>query len=153
MDGVCRRASGLSDALALERPETAARIYRRTLPIFSRLLKLQRAVFNGLWLGVLGRDSIHALDELYYDEQSLYHEDAHNLGGLSAWEREVLDVYFKQCRSVLVGSAGGGREVIALQKSGFDADGFECHAGLVGTANRLLAEEGLRPSVVQAPAR
>jgi hypothetical protein len=131
---------------------TAARLYRRSVPIFTRLLKLQRAVFNGVWLGVLGRDSLHAVDELYYDQHPLYHGDAHNLSGLNSWERQVLDRYFQQCRSLLVSSAGGGREVIALQKLGFDADGFECHAGLVETANRLLAgEEGLRPSIVHAP--
>ena len=129
---------------------TAARIYRRSLPVFRRLLELQRAVFNGVWIGVLGRDSLHAVDEWYYDEHDLYHGDAHNLSGLRPWESDVVDTYFEQCRSILVGSAGGGLEVIALQRRGFDADGFECHAGLVETANRLLAREGLRPSVVHA---
>jgi hypothetical protein len=129
----------------------AARIYRRSLPVFAKSLRLQRAVFNGVWIGLLGRESLQAVDERYYNEHQLYHGDAHNLSGLNSWEDDVLERYFHQCRSILVGSAGGGREVIALQRRGFDADGFECHVGLVENANRLLAsEEGLRPTVVHA---
>ncbi len=79
------------------------------------------------------------MDEWYYDEHDLYHGDAHNLSGLRPWESDVVGTYFEQCRSILVGSAGGGLEVIALQRRGYDADGFECHEGLVETANRLLA--------------
>ena len=43
-----------------------------------------------------------------------------------------------QCKRLLVAGAGGGREVLALYKSGYEVDGFECHPELVALANTML---------------
>jgi hypothetical protein len=48
-------------------------------------------------------------------------------------------------------AAGGGREVLALQRMSFRVDAWECQPELVAAANALLASEGLEPSVVYAP--
>ena len=36
--------------------------------------------------------------------------------------------------------AGGGREVLALRRLGFEVDGWDCQQELVRTANRILSE-------------
>jgi len=52
---------------------------------------------------------------------------------------------------VLVTSAGGGREVIALERRGLAVVAFECHPELARGANELLAREGLTARVALAP--
>ena len=39
----------------------------------------------------------------------------------------------------MVVGGGGGREVLALRRLGYEVDGFECDPGLVACANELLA--------------
>ena len=48
---------------------------------------------------------------------------------------------------MLVLGAGGGREVLALLKLGYQVDGFESHRDLVVAANELLQEEGFDPAM------
>ena len=43
---------------------------------------------------------------------------------------------------MLVAGAGGGREVLALRRSGFEADGFECSPALVKASQKLFDELG-----------
>jgi hypothetical protein len=134
------------------------RLYFFTQSRFAKTLALARACFIGLWLGVLTRASLHAIDEEYYTRTKRgipgeynFHSTAYNQRGLWDWEEEMLNDYFADCRRLLVIGAGGGREVLALQRLGYQVDGFESHPDLVATANELLRVEGYDPTVRLVP--
>lgn len=111
---------------------------------------LLQAVYDGAWLGLLRREDLHAVDERYYDRTASYHGDAHNLRGLFDWEKTALEA-FDGCRRVAVLGAGGGREVLALSRLGFDVTGYECNAALVRAAAELLPRQGCAAPVLHLP--
>jgi hypothetical protein len=127
------------------------RAYDASRRLFAVSAAAARAAFVGTWLGFLDRHALHAADELYYRRARMYHDDRHNLSGLFDWEAVALDRHFQGCRSLLVTSAGGGREVIALERRGLDVLAFECHPELVQVANERLSREGLKARVALAP--
>jgi hypothetical protein len=134
------------------------RIYLSTQSWFEKALAVVRACFVGLWLGVLTRERLHAIDEEYYTRSKRkrgkeynYHSEEYNRGGLSSWEKAVLARYFEGSRRLLVIGAGGGREVLALQQLGYHVEGFECHPDLVIAANELLQAEGYDSAVHLVP--
>jgi hypothetical protein len=119
--------------------------------------KLVTAVHTGLWLGLLDTASLDALVERYYTsdatpEATRYREDEYNRGGLFDAEKSFVDEAFHGCNTILVGCAGGGREVLGLARSGYRVEGFECNRGLVEVAQRLLAADGVDARVRFAPA-
>ena len=103
---------------------------------------LWEIAFRGTWLGLLGRRSLHAVDDLMYRRDTRYATEEHNTGGLLGWERQAMRDHFGGCRRLVVIGAGGGREVIALTEAGYAADGFECNAALMAVANRYLEQRG-----------
>ncbi|HEX6038430.1 MAG TPA: class I SAM-dependent methyltransferase [Longimicrobium sp.] len=111
---------------------------------------LLQATYDGVWLGLLRRADLHAVDERYYDRTASYHGDAHNLRGLFDWEKSALEA-FAGCRRVAVLGAGGGREVLALSRMGFDVTGYECNAALVRAAGEFLPRQGCAARVVHLP--
>jgi hypothetical protein len=117
-----------------------------------RLRNLLGALFDGFWLGVLGRQQLHAISETVFDKKGMYWTDEYNRQGLYDWERRMLESHFAECRKVLVAAAGGGRELLALRRQGMQADGFDCHLGLVRSANELLESEGMVPDVLRVTA-
>ena len=117
-----------------------------------KLFNLLKACINGVWLGLLTPQTFHKIDEEYYNQNMAMYGDAkYNKSGLRKWEKQVVDDYLRNCKHLLVTSAGGGREVLALRQMGFDVDGFECHPGLRNFANNLLEQEGIAPIVMAAP--
>lgn len=119
------------------------RVYEASRHSFEATVVRARTVLVGIWLGLLDRRALHAIDERYYGGMSKYHDEAYNLSGLFDWEANALDNHFHGCRAVLVTSAGGGREVVALRRRGLDVFAFECHPDLLEVGNRLLSQEGL----------
>ena len=101
--------------------------------------------------GCPGPSRVHAADEHYYSRALMFYTDSHNLSGLFPWEAAAVDRHFHGCRSVLVSSAGGGREVVALERRGLEVFGFECHRELINAANDLLSRHGLKARVWLAP--
>jgi hypothetical protein len=118
--------------------------------LFERSVVAARSVVVGVGLGLLDRQSLHAIDELYYNRLRMYHDEAYNLSGLFAWEADVVDRHFERCRSVLLTAAGAGREVVALERRGLEVAAFECHPELVYVGNQLLAHQGLNSRIVLA---
>lgn len=114
-------------------------------------MSLERAVFVGICLGFLDRESLHAFDEMFYGDDPRYSSDAWNLSGLFTWEHAAVERYFHDRRSVLLASAGAGRETIALERAGHQVDAFECHPDLVQVGNALLEAQGLQARIVHAP--
>ena len=137
-------------------PSIARRLLDRAGAVLAPRGSRREALWIGARLGALTREQVHALDERYYAAAAAgghidYAGDAHNLRGLFAWEAPVVERFFAGRRRILVLAAGGGREVLALRRMGFDADGFECHPALVAAANRLLAREGFAGDMAVVP--
>lgn len=107
--------------------------------------------FTGFWLGVLGRRSLHAIDEAMYRRDGAYRGEAHNVRGLFPWERSALAAHFPPTGRIAVIGAGGGREVLALSAEGYEAVGFECNPALVAAAQTLLGGRRSRGSVTFLP--
>ena len=130
------------------------RVFFSSQRLFERASRVAAACFVGLWLGVLTKERLHAIDEEYYTRsrsglpgEHNYHDMEYNRRGLWEWEERALAEHFAEGgRFILIG-AGGGREVLALLRLGYQVDGFESHPALVAAANDLLQEEGYDPSV------
>jgi len=129
------------------------RIFFSSQSLFDRAFRVAKACFVGFWLGVLTRERMHAIDEEFYTRtrnrtrQPNYHDKEYNRRGLWAWEERVLTEHFAECDRLILIGAGGGREVLALLRLGYQIDGFESHPALVAAANSLLQEEGFDTSV------
>ena len=124
-----------------------ARAYAPARRALAKGLGAVQVLFDGIWLGVLGRGDLAVVDEAFYRRhggaQATYARDEHNLSGLSDWEARLVDEHFASGCRVVVTSAGGGREVIALAERGFRVEGFEPNEALVDAGRRLIAERGL----------
>ncbi|MGH8883783.1 MAG: SAM-dependent methyltransferase [Egibacteraceae bacterium] len=117
-------------------------LYLRSERWLGRLLRLTKACFDGVWLGLLSRDLLHAVDASYYQRERQYVNEEYNRSGLRGWEQSAVERFFAGGGRIVVTGAGGGREVLALCKLGYDAVGFECDERLVAFGDRLLASEG-----------
>jgi len=126
------------------------RQYRASARRQEQLVRALSAAFQAYWLGLFDRDSLALLDESFYHgrtealggQQVSYADDAWNLSGLADWEASLVDDHLGGVRRVVVTGAGGGREVLALLKRGFDAVGFEPNAHLAGAGRRFLETQG-----------
>lgn len=138
-------------SMANQKLSRKSRIYLRLRRIESRIVSEIHAWIVGVWLGLLDPDDLAQVDALYYDTQTMYRDEAYNTFGLFTWESRLINDYFHGARRLLVTAAGGGREVWALCRMGFDVDAFECNADLAAFANSLLERDGLSARVRLAP--
>lgn len=106
---------------------------------------------EGFWLGCLDPEDLTAVTVRSFQESPMYNGREHNQSGLFPWEREAIDRFFRPGSRILVAASGGGRELIALHRLGFEADGFDCAPGLVETSRRLLQELGISSDVQLCP--
>ena len=108
----------------------------------NRLARFASAMHEGFWLGCLNADELNAVTAEHFDQSQFYASTEHNLSGFFGWEKSVLDRFFRRGSRILVAGAGGGREVLALRKAGFDAEGFECSAPLVRASEKIFDRVG-----------
>jgi hypothetical protein len=108
----------------------------------NRLVRLANAMHEGFWLGCLNADELNALTADHFDQSQYYASTEHNLSGFFGWEESVLYRFFRRGSRILVAGAGGGREVLALRKAGFDAEGFECSLPLVRASEHIFDRLG-----------
>jgi hypothetical protein len=127
------------------------RLYFWARKRLAQLVALQQSLFDGFWLGVFDRARLHLLDQHCYNRWPEYHTESYNRRGLTGWEARAIRAHFEGCKRILVIGAGGGREVLALSRLGFEVDGHECHPALVSLANRLLAAERVAARVEFLP--
>ena len=121
----------------------APHLYLRARHWRDRALGTAAAVFDGVALGLLDREALARVDEVYYDDKiGRYVDDSYNRSGLAHWEQRLVDTYLPGGGTVAVTGAGAGREVLAMLEQGYDVHGYEPHPGLVEAANRLLVEAG-----------
>jgi hypothetical protein len=114
----------------------------------SNLIPFIETVFQGFWLGFLERKDFDIITQIYFSSTEMYQEEVYNLSGLWDWEEQIVNNFFKDCRTVLVGAAGGGREVIALSKRGINVDAFECNKNLVLFCAHLLEKYDIFAKIV-----
>ncbi len=114
----------------------------------NRFVTLLNAIHEGFWLGSLSTDDLNAVTAKHFDESQHYASAAHNLSGFTEWETPVLDSHFRRGSRILVAAAGAGREVLALRKTGFEADGFECSLPLVHASRTIFDQLGERGYVI-----
>jgi len=100
---------------------------------------------------VLNQDQIDQATELNYLTLEKYRNLNYNNSGLWHWEEKAFKSFFKDCNSILVGACGGGREILALYKMGYKADGFECSEKLVEFCKETLAKENINSQVYICP--
>lgn len=140
-----------------KRRKQEALTFRSRAYLFSRrwsyrLLSGLRALHQGFWLGILDFGALQELTEHYYRTQTgddSYFDAKYNLSGLSRWEAAAIDAHFGDCQSVLVGAAGGGREVLAMARRFSRVDAFECNARLVEHCTAFLESQGVSARVFE----
>jgi hypothetical protein len=120
----------------------AAQLFVRVTERLRRSFPRAGQYWSGFWLGALSRNAMAAVDEALYSLRSNYQTAEHNRQGLAPWERAAIEAYFSPGSRLMVLAVGGGREVVALRRLGFDAQGWESHPELLASAQKLLVEEG-----------
>lgn len=127
------------------------RLYFFSYKTLERGTSFIRACFAGGWLGLLNHKKIRQLNVSYFEKNPSYSDETYNQQGLFPWEEEAIQRYFSGCRTLLVGAAGGGREMVGLHRLGFKTEGFECSPYLAGKANALLQKENIPARVECVP--
>lgn len=135
----------------MQRAILPARIFLTCDRWLKRFVTGLQAIHRGFWLGVLDREALHHVAERDYSARKMYRTSYHNLSGLFPWEETVISRFFGECHSVLLGAAGGGREIIALSRRGIQVDAFESCQELVEVSRHLLAVEGIGARVTISP--
>lgn len=116
-----------------------------------RIVRFLKIVHEGVWLGSLSPDELNQVTAENFDQSQFYSSKDHNRSGFFEWEQEMLDRFFRRGSRVLVAGAGGGREVLALRKSGFEAEGFECSMPLIEASRRIFDEQGESSYLIHCP--
>lgn len=125
-------------------------LFRLSSKFKSYLIAGIEIIHEGFWLGIMDNNNLTKIAQIYFSSAELYQNDEYNLSGFFEWEKKVMDGYFKECQSVLIGAAGGGREIIALSNRGIKTDAFECNPCLVDECKCLLDKVGIKANVVLA---
>lgn len=109
------------------------------------------SVYQGIWLGLLTSRDLDLLTLERYRRWPRYRSRAHNSVGLFPWEEAFFEEFLKDRTSVLVASAGGGREAWALVERGLRVDAFDCNPALVRTCREMNAARNGVLGVFDAP--
>jgi hypothetical protein len=104
-------------------------------------MALTWSVHQGVWLGLFSRQTLNQIATRQYQLWVKYQDETYNRSGFLLWEREVINQYFSRNSHILVAAAGGGREVVALHRAGYRADGFDCVEALVLSALKVCEAE------------
>lgn len=118
------------------------KIFHQSDRWLNRLVKLLTSLHEGCWLGWLAADDLNAVTDERYGKSQWYKSTEHNVSGLFDWETAVLGRHFQPASRILVAAAGAGREVLALRRAGFRADGFECNTTLLHASRRIFRQVG-----------
>jgi len=105
---------------------------------FTRSVSMAGAIHEGFWLGSLSADDLDGITGDHYRQSQEYASPEHNQRGLFDWETAVVNQYFQPGSRILVAAAGGGREVLALRRAGFQAEGFDCSRALVRASDAIF---------------
>jgi hypothetical protein len=126
--------------------------FKRADSWFNRFVRLAAVVHEGFWLGCLSADDLNAITAEHYDHSHESASPEHNLRGFLDWELAMVNRHFPPGSRILVAAAGGGREVLALRRAGYTADGFECNPILVQASDAIFEQLGEARGVMLCPA-
>jgi hypothetical protein len=129
----------------------AASAYLWSNRVFRVLHGGVQALFEGFWMGILPESVYDTISEKSYGEGRAYSNDRHLDRGFFFWEELAVRAWVSPGCRVLVAAAGGGRELIALARSGRRADGFDCSRPMVAAGQLALAKRGIPAALDWAP--
>jgi len=109
------------------------------------------ALLEGFWLGLLPNSVTDIISQRSYKVGKEYTGSAYLDSGFHFWEEIAVSRFFPPGSKVLVASAGGGRELIALARAGYIAEGFECCTPMVSAGNSALSARGIDSRIQWAP--
>ena len=125
-------------------------------PRFERAVRVCGAVgwiiVQAVGLGLLDSEELVRLTLRRFESSTYLHPSYNADSGLWLWEHEALRRFFPSAGHILVGAAGSGREMIALQRAGYTVDGFECAKSLVEAGQAILRDSGCHGRLIWAPA-
>ena len=100
------------------------------LTAIRRFCQGAKAIHTGFWLGVIPDRLGKKLNDMWYAGSTWYNHDAFNLKGLFFNEVAMVERHFKGAQRILVGGAGGGREMLHLHRLGLCSRRIrmQCHA-------------------------
>ena len=102
-------------------------------------------------MGLLPESTVDAISQQSYGDGMHYVSDSYLDQGLFFWEDLAIRKYFAPGSHVLVAAAGGGREMIGLVRTGFQATGFECSRAMVDAGQLALHRRGISATLEWAP--
>jgi hypothetical protein len=109
---------------------------------FNLLARVMTGLHEGFWLGCLSGDDLNTVTAEHFGKSRFYRSTEHNLSGFFNWEAPLLERHIRQGSRILVAAAGAGREILALRKAGFYAEGFECNLPLVSAGQEIFERLG-----------
>ena len=129
-----------------------ASFYIGSQRIFRVLSGGSQALFEGFWMGLLPESVYDVISEKSYGDGRQYSNAQYLDQGFRCLQEDLaVRTYFPADGRVLVASAGGGRELIALARGGSQAFGFECSHAMVEAGQRALTERGIGAPLIWAP--
>lgn len=134
--------------IVLARRRFRVRCFEHADRWFTRLGKLLAAVHEGFWLGYLSANDLNAITADHFEASQFYQSTEHNLSGFLPWEAPLVERYFQPGLRLLIAGAGAGREILALRKAGYEAEGFECSLPLIRAGQEIFDRLGERYDVV-----
>jgi len=106
--------------------------------LFERFKVLLDILNQGFWLGILDTISLEFLTYERYTRWDHYKDSDYNLSGLSFWEENIINEYFNDKKTILLGASGGGRELAYFAKKSYTVDAFECNRALLEYSKNFL---------------
>ena len=95
-------------------------------------------------MGLLAESVCDEVSELSYGDGKGYSNSKWLDSGFHFWEEMAISRHFPAGGRVMVAAAGGGREIVALFRAGFTADGFDCSRAMVMTGQQELAARNIK---------
>lgn len=123
---------------------------KRSQAALRKLGSWLEAVQSGIFMGLVDDQAFQSFDTYPFDESKPMDVAAEAESGLESWERHIVREHFADVRSVLVVAAGGGRELIELDKLGFKATGIEYGRELHEATRRELILQSCGATIVRS---
>ncbi len=120
------------------------------LKLLRRFVYFIESLHTGVFIGLLNHKHLSKIDQIHYGAHKGYYKDDYNKGELFDFEQEAINNFFKDCKSILVTAAGGGREMYMLIKMGYEVTGYEYNKKLRNYANALFSRENIDAVVLPA---
>ena len=128
-----------------------ASLYLWSNRVFRALNGGSQALFEGFWMGILPESIYDVISEKSYGDGKQYTNPTYLDHGFHFWEDLAVRKHFTPGCRVLVAAAGGGRELIALVRGGFQAAGFQCSRAMVAAGKRALVQRNIAATLEWAP--